>query len=82
MILDYKEEVKKLISETYAPADMVSKEVEKTTEELVSSFRNVMPTKALDEHTVTEALFELGYKPKEKEPLVFIWYFKRNDKTE
>jgi hypothetical protein len=81
-MIDYKEAVKKLISETYAPADMISKEVEKTTQELVSSFRNVMPTKALDEHVVTEALFELGYTPKEKEPLEFIWYFKRNDKTE
>ncbi|MGY0408829.1 MAG: hypothetical protein ACWIPJ_10840 [Polaribacter sp.] len=44
---------------------MVSKEVEKTTEKLVSSFRNAMPTKAIYEHVVTEALFELGYTPKE-----------------
>ena len=82
MLLDYKESVKKLISETYAPADMVSKEVEKTIQDLVCSFSQVFPSKLIDEHLVTEALLELGYTPKEKEPLEFVWYFKRNDKTE
>lgn len=82
MILDYKEAIKKLISETYAPADMVSKEVEKTIQDLVFSFTQVFPSKLIDEHLVTEALLELGYTPKEKEPLVFVWYFKRNDTTE
>lgn len=77
MIIDYKNAVKELIKETYGPADLASKEIEKTTVELVQSFRNVLPQKVVDEHLVYEALIELGYKPKEKEPLIFMWYFKR-----
>jgi hypothetical protein len=76
-VIDYKEEVKKLILEKYCPADPDSNEVEKTTEDLVSSFQKVIPHKAIDGHVVYQALTELGYKPKEQEPLVFMWYFKR-----
>lgn len=81
-MIDYKEKIKQLISETYAPADLVSKEVEKTLQDLVFSFSQVFPSKLIDEHLVTEALLELGYTPKEKESLEFVWYFKRNYKTE
>jgi hypothetical protein len=76
-ILDYKQEVKKLISQGYAPADLISKEFEYTTEALVANFTRILPFSAVDEHIVYEALMELGFEPKESEPLVFSWYFKR-----
>ena len=76
-ILDYKEEVKRLISETYEPADLVSKEFEMPTFQLVQQLQIILPSKAIDEHLVYEALRELGFEPKEKEPLLFFWYFKR-----
>lgn len=76
-IIDYKKEVKRLIEETYEPADIVSVEVEKTTTDLVQGFRQIISSKQLDEHLVYEALIELGYSPKEKEPLSFYWLFKR-----
>jgi hypothetical protein len=56
-ILNYKEEVKRLISENYEPADVLSKEFKFT----------------------YEALIELGFEPKEEEPLVYFWYFKRKN---
>lgn len=80
MIVDYKEAIKKLIHDTYQPANMVTKEVQKTTPELVASFRNIMPSKQIDEHIIYEALTEMGYTPHEATPLEFYWYFKR--KTE
>jgi capsular polysaccharide biosynthesis protein len=76
-IIDYKTEVKRLIQENYEPADMLTKEVEKTTKDLVEGFSNIMSSKQVDEHVVYEALIELGYTPKEKEPLSFSWFFKR-----
>lgn len=78
-IVDYKEQVKKLISETYEQADLISKEFELTTEKLVENLQGVLPCNAVDEHLVFEALSELNFTPKEdpNEPLKFFWYFKR-----
>lgn len=76
-ILDYKEEVKRLISESYIPADTLSKEFEMTTKKIVSNLRKILPYNAIDEHLVYESLLELGFEPKENEPLSFFWYFKR-----
>jgi ubiquinone biosynthesis protein COQ9 len=76
-ILDYKEEVKRLVSENYEPADIVSKEFEMATIQLVENLKVLLPAKAINEHVVYEALIELGFEPKEKEPLLFLWYFKR-----
>lgn len=76
-IVDYKDEVKKLISETYEAADMISKEFDYTTESLTDNLKKIMPYNAVDEHLVYESLIELGFKPQESEPLKFSWYFKR-----
>jgi len=76
-ILDYKEEVKRLVSENYEPADFVSKEFEMATIQLVENLKVLLPANAINEHVVYEALIELGFEPKEKEPLLFLWYFKR-----
>lgn len=76
-MLDYKEEVKKLISETYDPADMLSKEAEFTTEILTENLKRILPYNAVDEHIVYECMVELGYKPQESEPLIYSWYLKR-----
>ena len=76
-IINYKDEVKKLISNSYLPADVLSKEFEYTTNDLVENFIRILPYTAIDQHLVYEALLELGFEPKEKEPLVFSWYFKR-----
>lgn len=76
-ILDYKPEVKRLISENYAPADVLSKEFQFTTSKLVENFQNILPFNAVDENLVYEALTELGFEPKEETPLVFFWYFRR-----
>lgn len=76
-ILDYKQEVKKLISQSYVPADLLSKEFEYTTLEIVANMMRILPMAAIDEHLVYEALLELGFEPKESKPLVFSWYFKR-----
>jgi hypothetical protein len=76
-ILDYKKEVKKLISENYVPADALSKDFKFTTDELVANLHNILPYKAIDDHLVYEALLELGFEPKEETPLVFFWYFRR-----
>lgn len=76
-IINYKEEVKKLISETYAPADMISKEVEFTTEQLTDNLRRILPFNAVDEHLIYECMIEMAYKPQESEPLIYSWYLKR-----
>lgn len=76
-ILNYKDEVKKLISQSYTPADVLNKEFEYTTEKLVENFQRILPFQSIDEHLVYEALLELGFEPKESDPLVFSWYFKR-----
>lgn len=76
-ILDYKPEVKRLISENYEPADALSKEFEMTTAKLVENLQNILPFNAVDENLMYEALTELGFEPKEEEPLVFFWYFRR-----
>jgi hypothetical protein len=78
-ILNYKEEVKRLISENYEPADVLSKEFEFTTQTLTQNFKNIIPANAIDEFLVYEALIELGFEPKEEEPLVYFWYFKRKN---
>lgn len=79
LILDYKNEVKRLISENYESADILSKEFKKTTLELTYELINVIPSNAIDEHLVYEALRELGFEPKEEKPLVYFWYFKRKN---
>ena len=78
-LLNYKDEVKRLISENYEPADTLSKEFQYTTEALTENLKNVLPHNAIDEHLVYESLRELGFEPKEEEPLVFFWYFKRKN---
>jgi ubiquinone biosynthesis protein COQ9 len=55
----------------------LSKEFEYTTDKLVENFQRIIPFQSVDEHVVYEALIELGFEPKESEPLVFSWYFKR-----
>jgi len=76
-ILDYKPEVKRLISENYEPADAISKEFKKTTLELLVGFMSILPPNSIDENLVYEALTELGFEPKEETPLCFFWYFRR-----
>ena len=77
--LNYKDELKKLISEEYESADSLSKEFEYSTEQITALFLNVMPAKSIDEHMVYEAMLELGFMPKESPemPLAFFWYFRR-----
>jgi len=76
-LINYKDEVKRLISENYEPADTLSKEFEMTTFQITEYLKNILPLNAIDEHLVYESLRELGFEPKEKEPLEFFWYFKR-----
>lgn len=76
-ILDYKSEVKRLISENYEPADLISKEFQMSTRELSNNLKNLLPENVVNEHLVYESLLELGFEPKESEPLLFHWYFKR-----
>jgi len=76
-ILDYKPEVKRLISENYLPADALSKEFQFTTAQLVENLHNILPYNCIDEFLVYEALLELGFEPKEETPLCFFWYFRR-----
>jgi hypothetical protein len=78
-IINYKDEVKRLISDSYEPADMVNKEFQYTTFELTMHLKNILPDNAIDEHVIYEALLELGFQPKEEKPLVFNWYFKRKN---
>jgi hypothetical protein len=77
--LNYKDEVKRLITENYEPADTLSKEFEMTTLQLTEILRNILPLNAVDEHLVYEALRELGFEPKETTPLLFCWYFRRKN---
>ena len=51
-MIDFKEEVKRLISETYEPADLLSKEFEKTTASILLGFSPVFPGNELDEHII------------------------------
>lgn len=78
-LLDYKKEVKRLISENYEPADALSKEFEYTTEKLTQNLKQILPYNAIDEHLVYEALLELDFEPKEEKPLIYFWYFKRKN---
>lgn len=75
--LDYKEEIKRLLSESYVPADTLNKEFEMTTNQLLLNLRNILPYNSIDEFMVYEALLELGFKPNEKTPLEYFWYFRR-----
>jgi hypothetical protein len=77
--LNYKDEVKRLITENYEPADTLSKEFELTTLQLTEFLKNILPLNAVDEHLVYEALRELGFEPKETAPLLFYWYFRRKN---
>lgn len=81
LFVDYREEVKRLISELYEPADDFSKEFEYTTEILTTNLQKVLPFNAVDDHLVYECLRELKYSPSEVpgQPLSFIWYFKRKN---
>ncbi len=76
-MIDYKQEVKRLIEENYKPSDVLSKEFEMTTRDLTNYFRNIMPDNAVDEHLVYEVLKDMGFEPKESSPLEFYWYFER-----
>lgn len=77
--LDYKEQLKKLITQEYEPADSLSKEFQYTTEQITFLLSNVLPDGSIDEHMVYEVLMELKFEPKEnpEEPLNYSWYFKR-----
>lgn len=77
LILFPKDEVKKLITEMYEPADLLNKEFRYTTLELTYKFVNILPR--LDDNDVYEALIELGFKPEEEKPLEYYWYFKRKN---
>lgn len=77
--LNYKDEVKRLITDNYEPAHLVSKEFEMTTLTITENLKNILPINAIDEHVVYECLRELGFEPKEKTPLLFYWYFKRKN---
>ncbi len=76
-ILNYKEEVKRLISEMYEPADSISKEFKMTTAKLLLNLHRILPYNAIDDHLIYEALIELDFQPKEEKPLQFYWYFRR-----
>lgn len=78
-IINYKDEVKRLISETYEPADMVNKEFKQTTASITLFLKTILPYNSIDDHLVYEALLELGFQPKEEKPLRFYWYFKRKN---
>ncbi|MBN8565218.1 MAG: hypothetical protein J0M25_00600 [Flavobacteriales bacterium] len=79
LFLDYREEVKRLISELYEPANDITKEFEYTTEVLTINLQKILPYNAVDDHMVYECLRELNYSPSEVpgQPLSFMWYFKR-----
>ena len=80
-IINYKDEVKRLISDTYEPADMVNKEFKQTTGSITMFLKSILPYNAIDDHLVYEALLELGFQPKEEKPLRFYWYFKRKNES-
>jgi hypothetical protein len=75
--IDYKEEVKRILSESYIAADLLSKEFEMSTADIYGNLQNLLPKNSIDEYVVYEALMELGFQPKETEPLKYFWYFKR-----
>jgi len=77
MFIDYKEEAKRLISESYEPADIISKEFQMSTADIVQHLRKILPENQVDDHLIYEALTDLKFQPKEKSPLEFYWYFKR-----
>lgn len=77
LILFHKDEVKKLISEMYEPANMLNKEFRFTTLELTMKLMNILPR--IDDNDVYDALTELGFKPEEENPLEYYWYFKRKN---
>lgn len=77
IILFPKDEVKKLISEMYEPANMVNKEFRFTTLELTMKLMNILPR--IDDNDVYDALTELGFKPEEENTLEYYWYFKRKN---
>lgn len=77
LILFPKDEVKKLITEMYEPADLLNKEFRFTTLELTLKFMNILPR--IDDNDVYEALIELGFQPEEETPLEYYWYFKRKN---
>lgn len=77
LILFPKDEVKKLITEMYEPANMLNKEFRFTTMELTIKLMNILPR--VDDNDVYEALTELGYQPEEENPLEYYWYFKRKN---
>lgn len=77
LILFPKDEVKKLITEMYEPADLLNKEFRFTTLELTLKFMNILPR--IDDNDVYDALIELGFKPEEETPFVYYWYFKRKN---
>jgi hypothetical protein len=76
-LFDYTDEVKRLITEMYEPADVTDKEFEYTTGDITNNLQCILPRKAVDEHMVYEVMTELGFKPQEKNPLEYYWYFKR-----
>lgn len=76
-IIDYKEEVKALIKQSYKQSDVVSQEFKLTTSQIVENLQQIMPEQSIDGHLVYEALIELGFEPKEEKPLSYYWYFQR-----
>ncbi|RYG12577.1 MAG: hypothetical protein EOO07_18840 [Chitinophagaceae bacterium] len=79
LIPNYKDEAKRLINESYEPADILSKEVKFTTGEMVDNLKTFLPESWVDDHFVYEVLTELGYKPQEENSLRFFWYFKKRN---
>lgn len=80
-VIDYREEVCKLITGLYEPADELSKEFEYTTAKITLLLKNILPHNAIDQHLVYECLMDLKYTPSEVpgKPLNFKWYFKRRN---
>ncbi len=66
MFEDYKEKIKKLISDLYIPGEtgIGNHDLKLTTNQLVVQLKTVIPSNFIDEPTVFESLEELGYKPK------------------
>ncbi|MGB0867980.1 MAG: hypothetical protein ACPGSD_00160 [Flavobacteriales bacterium] len=63
MILDYKPEIKEVLSSLFKPADIDSNEVDfLTLSELIENLGRVMPIKHLSETDVYECLKESGFK--------------------
>lgn len=75
IILNYKDELKSLLSRDYIPGSLLEHDLSKTTLECFELFLQVYPMDSLTTHDVYLALIELGYKPMEFEPLNYKWYF-------